>query len=280
MANMKNKKIDAYLIISWIIGFIALAITIFPMFFLVSNSVKPNLEIYNTVRILPSHVIWDNYKNLFGDKQTIHIIFNSILITMITTILSVFLGSFASYGLNKLGKSKIATIVAILIIIVRFYPKVTIVLPYFLFIKSIGMMDTLFSVILSHVSMTLPITILLMMTFYSSVPKEIEESANMDGASIFETYFKIVMPITAGGMAATAILVAMFSWNEFLMASSVASSSAITLPIAIAGFITDKGTDLGIMSALSVITIIPMVIFILFTQRYIVRGMTAGAVKG
>jgi len=135
------------------------------------------------------------------------------------------------------------------------------------------------AIIIAHVSITLPFAVLLMMTFYAEVPHEIEEAAMIDGASIARTYVAVIVPLTTAGMAAAGLLTALVSWNEFLLASGVASNNAVTLPIAIAGYITDKGTNWGAMSALSVIITLPMLLVALLAQRYLVRGLTGGAVK-
>ena len=260
---------------------IALVMVILPLLFLISTSIKPSLEVYNNVSLIPSRIIWDNFANVLSpEKETVRYLTNSVLITLISTLLSIFIGSFAAYALNRLGYTKVAAIITTVIVVVRFYPKITVVLPYFLLMKYVGMLDKLAGIILSHVSITIPFTVMIMMTFYAEIPKEIEESAFVDGSDVFSTYLRIVIPITTTGMAATAILISMISWNEFLMASSIASSEAVTLPILISGFITDKGTDWGAMSALSIICMVPIILLVLFTQRYLVRGLTAGAVKG
>jgi ABC-type glycerol-3-phosphate transport system permease component len=146
--------------------------------------------------------------------------------------------------------------------------------------RHLHLLDTLFALIITHTSIYLPLTVLLMTTFYQEVPKEIEEASRIDGASVYATFFKIVMPITISGMAATAILTALSSWNEFLLASSLSSMRAKTIPIAIASFVTDKGMDWGGMAAFSMVAVIPMIIVVFCTQKLLIRGLTAGAVKG
>jgi multiple sugar transport system permease protein len=276
-----EKSNSLYDFIRLIIITFSLALVILPLLFLISNSLKPAIEMYNNSNFLPSHIVWDNYNNLFSPGSNVLLcIKNSLIVTVASTLISLLFGSLAAYALGRLPKSKIIIAITTLIVAVRFYPKITLVLPYFLLVKSAGLLDTTTAIIISHISILIPVTVLMMSTFYAQIPKEMEEAAMIDGSSVYSTYFRIIVPTTTTGMAATAILTALTSWNEFLMASSVASTNALTLPIKISGFITDKGTDWGSMSSLSVITILPMLILILFTQRYLVQGLTAGAVKG
>lgn len=267
-------------VVKYSIIVLALLSVLLPLLYLVCNSVKPDIEMYNNAGFLPSHLVWDHFENLFSpENNTFLYLKNSLTVTIIATLLSLFFGSLAAYALNRLPQGKVLTAITMIIVAVRFYPKITIVLPYFLLVKSAGLLDTTAAIIISHISILIPVTVLIMSTFYAQFPKEIEEAAMIDGASFYHTYFSIILPTTTTGMAATAILIGLTSWNEFLLASSVASTNAVTLPIRISGFITDKGTDWGAMSALSVVTIFPVLILVLFTQKYLVKGLVAGAVK-
>jgi len=269
-------------IVRWLIITIAVIAALVPLLFLLANSVKPTIEYFNSSRMLPSRIDWSHFQDLFALGNTVlRDLTNSLVVTICTTICTVFLGSLAAYGLNRLqlGRARVVALVGLVIIAVRFYPKITVVIPYFLLMKNLGLLDTVVAIIIAHVSITLPFAVLLMMTFYAEIPREIEEAAVIDGASIVRTYFEVIVPLTLAGMATAGLLSALVSWNEFLMASSVASNSAVTLPIAIAGYITDKGTNWGSMSALSVVITVPMLIVALFAQRYLVRGLTGGAVK-
>ena len=281
---MQEKRVPFFQIVRWIIILSAVIAVVLPIIFLFLTSVKPQSELYNNPQILPSHFIWDNYKNIFTRESLKNgILFylrNTIVVALISTIISVAFGSMCAYGLSRLRKGKIIAIITGLIVAVRFYPKITTILPYFLLMKEMHLLDTLTAIIIAHVSIGLPLTVMMMTTFYSEVPKELEEASRVDGASVFTTYFCVVVPTTLSGMAATAILMIMNSWNEFLLASALAANNAKTFPIVIAGFVTDKGTDWGGMAALSILAIVPMALIVLFTQKYLIRGLTAGAVKG
>ena len=129
-------------------------------------------------------------------------------------------------------------------------------------------------------ALNMPLAVLLMRTFFLKVPLELEEAARIDGASTWQVLRHVMLPIVSPGLITVAIIVGLYSWNEFLIASSIAKRQAQTLSIAVAGFVTDRGVQWGPMAAMSVIMIVPMILFALFVQRYLIRGITLGAVKG
>ncbi len=146
--------------------------------------------------------------------------------------------------------------------------------------RSLHLLDTRTAVIIAHVSLTLPFVVWLMLSFFEEFPRELEQSAMIDGCGVVRRFWAIVLPLTVPAIATAAILTAFLSWNEFLMASAVGPVHAKTLPVRIASFITDKGILWGDMSAMGTVIVVPVVLFALLTQRYLVRGLTAGAVKG
>ncbi|MBV9281552.1 MAG: carbohydrate ABC transporter permease [Chloroflexi bacterium] len=276
-------KVPLAAVVRWLIIALAVVWAVGPVLYLLANSVKPTIEYFNSPQILPSTVVWSHFQDLFASgNNTWRYLINSVVVTISTTACTVFFGSLAAYGLSRLrlGRSRLIAVVALVIIAVRFYPKITVVIPYFMLMRSLNLLDNVLAIIVAHVSITLPFAVLLMMTFYAEIPQEIEEAALIDGASLVQTYFRVIVPMTVTGMAAAALLTALVSWNEFLIASSVASNNAVTLPIDISTFISDKGTNWGSMSALAVLMTVPMLVLILFLQRFLVRGLTGGAVKG
>jgi multiple sugar transport system permease protein len=145
--------------------------------------------------------------------------------------------------------------------------------------RNFKLLDTQLAIIIAHISITLPFVVWLMLTFFEELPKELEQSAMLDGCNPWQRFTKVVLPLAVPGLGTAAILTALVSWNEFLIASSLASVAAKTLPVAVTSFVTDKGVLWGPMSAMSTVIVVPIMIFALFTQRYLVRGLTLGAVK-
>ncbi|MCP4367887.1 MAG: carbohydrate ABC transporter permease, partial [Deltaproteobacteria bacterium] len=154
------------------------------------------------------------------------------------------------------------------------------VIPYFLIMRQFKLLDTVWAIIIGHLGITIPFVTWLMLIVFNELPKGIEEAAVVDGANPWQRFWHVVLPMTAPGVASAAILTAFLSWNEFLIAASVARRKASVLSIAVASFVTDKGILWGQMSAMSVVMIVPMILFALFVQRYLIRGITLGAVKG
>ena len=253
-----------------------------PFAFLFLNSFKPPNEFLSTpIRIIPSHFTLEHYEDVFdSNEDTIRYLKNSLLVTTATTFFSLLVGSLAAYSLSRLKLPfHLASIIAFSFLIVRFYPKITVALPYFILMRDLHLLDTLWAVIIAHVSLTLPFTVWLMLTFFNDLPKELEQSAMLDGCNPWQRFTRIILPLTAPALVTAAILTALLSWNEFLLAATVAPADAKTLPVRLSAFITDKGILWGPMSAMSTVIIVPMMMFALFAQRYLVRGLTLGAVK-
>jgi multiple sugar transport system permease protein len=254
-----------------------------PFAFLFLNSFKPPNEFLATpVKVIPSHFTLVHYEDVFNSHEdTIQYLKNSLAITTGTTLASLLIGSLAAYSLARLKLPfHLASIIAFAFLVVRFYPKITVALPYFILMRDLHLLDTRWAVIIAHVSLTLPFTVWLMLTFFADLPKELEQSAMLDGCNPWQRFTKIILPLTTPALVAAAILTALLSWNEFLLAATVAPADAKTLPVRISAFITDKGILWGPMSAMSTVIVVPMMMFALLAQRYLVRGLTLGAVKG
>lgn len=262
---------------------LALFIALGPFVVLVLNSVRPSNEFLSSgAGFLPTAVTWDHYAAIFDPQQeTWRYLVNSLIITVSTTLLAVTLGAMAAYSLARLKLPfRLSLVIGLAFLIVRFYPKITVALPYFLMMRSAGLLDTHLAVILAHVSITVPFVVWLLLGFFEELPREIELSAMLDGCGPMRRFVQIVLPLSAPALVAAGVLTAFLSWNEFLMASTVAPNMAKTLPVRVSGFITDKGILWGNMSAMGTVIVLPVVIFALATQRYLARGLTHGAVKG
>jgi multiple sugar transport system permease protein len=262
---------------------LAVVIVIVPFLYLFLNSIKIEREFRSIpARILPSVVTGEYYADIFKGRHEIgSYLVNSIIVALAVVAIAVFTGTLAAYSLAKLRKLyRFLGVIIYAILLVRFYPKVVMIIPYFILMRGLHLLDTLAAVTIAHSSIALPFVVWLMIGFFEEIPAEIEESAMLDGCSIWQRYSRVVIPVVLPGVATSAIMTAIMSWNEFLVASSVVSVRAKTLPVLVSSFISDKGINWGPMSATSVIIIVPMFIFVLFTQKYLIQGMTFGAVKG
>jgi len=262
---------------------LSLLFVIVPLVWLFINSIKMPLEWLSIPPvIIPSKITFENYIQLFTNpySDVLLCLKNSIIITLAATTLSVLIGSLAAYSLTHLQLPfKIVPVLAGMVLLLGFYPKITAVIPYFVIMRNLGLMDTQIAIIIAFVGLNLPRTVWLMMTFYEELPKEIEQSAMLDGCGPWGRFYKIVLPLAAPGMAVAAILSALLCWIEFMIASSLAIVNAKTLPIAVSAYLQDKGMHWGPMSALGTLTVVPVIFFCIFVQKYLVRGLTFGAIK-
>lgn len=261
---------------------VALLVVLVPLAYLLINSVKLPREFLTVPpTIIPTEVTFEHYQAIFDTPATFRNFTNSLIVASVTTFITIVFGTFAAYGLAQMRLSaRLLGIVVFIFIFIRFYPRVTTVIPYFLMMRELDLLDTVWAIIIGHLGITIPFVTWLMLVIFNDLPKEIEEAAVVDGANPWQRFWRIILPLTAPGVASAAILTAFLSWNEFLIAASVARRSAGVLSMAVAGFVSDKGIQWGPMSAMSVIMIVPMILFALLVQRYLIRGITLGAVKG
>lgn len=253
---------------------------LFPFFYLVITSFRPQGEFLENVNIFPRSFTLEHYEEVFGAQKALGYLRNSLLITIIVTVLSIVIGTMAGYALVRSRfKEVIILSIIFLFIFIRFYPRIAIIVPWFLIMKQFSLLDTIWAVVILHLGLTVPFVVWLMYTFFKGVPIELEECASIDGAGFARRFRSVVLPLSLPGIASASIFTAFLSWNEFLLASAVTRESAKTLPVAVAGFITDKGVIWGPMMAMSALIIVPMIIFALFLQKYLIRGMMLGAVK-
>ena len=253
-----------------------------PLIYLIINSVKlPREFLTIPPTILPTEVTLEHYQDLLDDKKTIRYFRNSLTVALWTTGLTILAGTLAAYGLARMRlAARVLALITFVFLFIRFYPRVTTVIPFFLVMRQFDLLDTVWAIIIGQLGITIPFVTWLMLVVFQELPREIEEAALVDGAGVWQRFWRVVLPIAMPSVAAAAILTAFLSWNEFLIASSVARRQASVLSIAVASFVSDKGIQWGPMAAMSVVMILPMIVFALFAQKYLIRGITFGAVKG
>ena len=282
MKRQRSAKQRALALAHGFILCIACLAVLVPLAYLVINSVKLPREFLTVPpTILPTAVTLEHYRDLFEDSKTFRHFRNSFTVTLWTTGVTIISGTLAAYGLARMRlAAKVLAGVTFIFLFIRFYPRVTTVIPYFLVMRELDLLDTVWAIIIGQLGITIPFVTWLMLVVFQDLPREIEEAAVVDGASVWQRFWRVVLPIVMPSVSAAAILTAFLSWNEFLIASSVARRKASVLSIAVAGFVSDKGIQWGPMAAMSVVMILPMIVFALFAQKYLIRGITFGAVKG
>jgi multiple sugar transport system permease protein len=254
---------------------------LFPFYWLVNVSLKTGPDLSSS-SLLPPNPTLDNYESIFRNDSFVAGLKNSAIVSLTVTLLSLIFGSFAAYALARLKfKGKILILGALLSITT--FPAIAIAAPIFKLWSDIGLYNTLPGLIIPYLAFALPLCTYILVTFFKDIPKDLEEAALVDGATYFQAFRKVVLPLAAPGLATAGILTFIFAWNEFLLAITLTSSDkARTVPAAIAFFTgsTQFEEPLGTISAASVIISIPLVFLVLLFQKRIVAGLTAGAVKG
>ncbi len=265
----------------WVFVIAVMAFSLVPFYWLINTSLKKGASL-GRGELFPSQPTLENYFSVFSNAEFLLALRNSVIIAVVTTVVALVFASFAAYALARLKMRRKALILA-LILSVTTFPAIAIAAPMFSIWREIGLYDTLLGLIIPKLTFALPLAIYTLTSFFREIPRELEESAYMDGASPFQAFRKVILPLAVPGLATTAILVFISVWNEFLLAVTLTTSPAARpVPVAIAFFNGTSEFDqpLGTISAASVIITVPLVILVLVCQKRIVSGMTAGAVKG
>ncbi|WP_405473154.1 carbohydrate ABC transporter permease [Paenarthrobacter ilicis] len=265
----------------WVFVVAVMAFSLIPFYWLVNTSFKKGASL-SQGELFPSQPTLENYLVVFQNPEFLLALRNSVIIAVVTTTVALVFASFAAYALARLKMRRKAMILT-LILSVTTFPAIAIAAPMFSIWREIGLYDTLLGLIIPKLTFALPLAIYTLTSFFKEIPRELEESAYMDGATPFVAFRKVILPLAVPGLATTAILVFISVWNEFLLAVTLTTSpEARPVPVAIAFFSGTSEFDqpLGTISAASVIITVPLVILVLVCQKRIVSGMTAGAVKG
>lgn len=265
----------------YLVAAVMVLVAVFPFYWLLITSIKPGNQVATNPPILiPTEITLQNYFDVFAAEGIAHFLGNSLIISLASTVLTLFIGSLAAYALAKTYLPyRLRHLLLLWILITRIFPPITTAIPYFVVLRNLGLSDTHQALILTYVSYGLPFVIWLMLGFFQDMPAEIEEAAIVDGCSLWQRYSRVVLPLALPGLAVTAIFAFVYAWNEFLYASMLTSFNAKTLPVVISGYMSDKFLRWGEMSALGSFMVVPVIVFAALTQRYLVRGLTFGAVK-
>jgi multiple sugar transport system permease protein len=263
---------------------LVIVFAMFPVLWIVSLSFKTPATVGDG-RLVPKEWTLDNYKGLFTggfDSPLLRPLINSILIALIATTIAVALASFAAYAIARLDfPGKFVVLAGALA--VSMFPPISVVGPLFDMWRALGLYDTYPGLIIPYLTFALPLAIYILVAFFREIPWDLEEAAQVDGATPFQAFRRIIFPLAAPGVFTAAILVFIFAWNDFVFAISLTSSNASrTVPAAIAFFTGESQftSPTGNIAAAAVLVTVPIIIFVLIFQRRIVAGLTAGAVKG
>jgi multiple sugar transport system permease protein len=275
MKGLKSNKIIVPALIILLMIF-----TLFPLYYLFLTSVKPAGLMFS---IPPKFIFgpsFTGYGDILIKQKYFRFYVNSMIVSLLSTILCLGFGAFGAFAFSTfrfLGHKALFLIT----LITRMYPPVTTLIPVFFAIKYLGLHDTRTALILAFAGFQIPFIIWVMKAFFDEIPRELIESASLDGASLLKAFQKIILPLSLPGLLASGILVFVLNWNEFLFALVLTSTTAKTAPVVVASFTETEGMlQWGTISVLGVLTIIPILIIVLFLRKYLVKGLLIGAMKG
>jgi multiple sugar transport system permease protein len=279
-ASRHNKRTRKF--IGWTLRYIVLAFVlvffVFPVFWIISTSFKAPDEYSHSPPIyIPSEPHLDNYLRAMGNAGGTQALRDSLVIGIAATFLTLLLGVPTAYSMARFDTG--GRNFSFWILSQRMMPPVAAVLPIFILYRNVKLLDTHLGLILLYTVFALPLCIWMMRSYLQDVSAEIEESARIEGASQWQLWRYITLPLVAPGLSATTIFVFIFAWTEFLFSLVLTRSSVLTLPVLVSRFFGTQSYEWGVASAVAVVATLPVIILSLFVQRHFVRGMTLGAVK-
>jgi multiple sugar transport system permease protein len=259
----------------------AIVFAVIPLLWMVLTSLKSNREITQDSSLFPEVLTLENYVSLFSGREFGAYLTNSIVVTAASVAIALALGTMAAYALARFRlRAGMHRYVGFSLLIVRLLPPVVIIIPIFLVAQQFGLLNTRLSLIIIYAAFNVTIVVWMMESFFREIPVDLEEAAMVDGDTRFTAFRRIVLPLAAPGLVATGIFTAITTYNEFLFALVLTSTpTAETMPVGAATLIGRINIDTGAMSAAGVIGALPIVVFSIFVQKHLVRGLTMGAVK-
>ncbi|MDJ0959950.1 MAG: carbohydrate ABC transporter permease [Acidimicrobiia bacterium] len=266
---------------------VLIAIFLLPIVWMIATSFKQPTDILARPPVIFFTPTFENYRFAFGEADFGRFIVNTVVVALGSTTIVVIVGSLAAYSFARFNPGNGNFMFFILT--TRMMPAIAVIIPLFVIFRDLGKTsigDTLLlgldqpgALIVAHTVFNLPFAIWLMHSFFQDVPRSLEQAALVDGSSRIKAFFRVAIPLASPGIAVTAIFSFFFSWNEFLFANVLTRDAAKTITVAVSGFQTQQGILWGPMAAAATVAVIPTLIFVLVLQRFIVRGLTMGAIK-
>lgn len=268
-------------VLTWLLGALITLFAVFPIVWALLTSLKHEDAIITTVmQYIPREVTFENYVAIWTRSNFPTLLTNSVVVTGMTTLVCAVAGVLASYAIARFhfrGRRELM----LLYLVVRMFPAVMIIIPLFILMRNLGLLDSRFGLALAYTTFLLPVFIWMMKGFFDAVPLELEDAARIDGCSRIGAMVRVILPLVTGGLVATAVFVAIGAWNEFLFALMMTTSTGSrTWPVGLQLMVGEFQLPWGSLAAGGIISIIPVMLLFALVQRALVRGLTAGAVKG
>lgn len=256
-----------------------LLFVLFPIVWIALLSVKNEVQAFANPPLFIFQPTFENYYQLFTQESFGDYLLNSIIIAVSSSLLCLIVGIPMAYASAR-TKTRNNQRILVWVLISRMAPAMTYVIPYFVVFSQLKLIDTHFGLILTYSTLNLPLVIWLMRSFFLNAPKEIYDAATMDGASSYQTFFLIALPLSTPGIASTGIIAFVVAWNEFIFALVLTRRHAVTAQIGIGNLQKYEGTEWGQMAAGAIILILPAIVIALFISKFFVQGLTSGSTKG
>ncbi|MFI7709155.1 carbohydrate ABC transporter permease [Nonomuraea sp. NPDC049480] len=247
-----------------------------PLLWMIAASFKTNVDIYDTGKALVFSPTLDNYAKVLQQANYVEFIVNSLWVAFAATVASLILGVPAAYSMSRFNMRKSALVV----LMARVIPGVSLLVPWYYVFSNLRMVGGFGVLILSHMFVSLPLVVYIMMGYFDSLPEELEEAGLVDGLTHIGALRRIILPLSVPGIATAGILSFIFSWNNFMFALVLSDADTKTLPVAIFDFVGYASIDWGGLMAAATVVTVPIMVIALFVQKYVVSGLTAGATKG
>lgn len=255
---------------------VVVIVFVLPLLWMVLSSFKSNVAIQDAAHPFSFTPIISNYQNVFQNDAYLKFVFNSFWIAFLAVVISLAIGTPAAYAMSRFNMQKSALVV----LLARIIPGISLLVPWYYVFANLGWVGGYSVMVLSHMFILIPVSLYIMMSFFDSLPLELEEAALVDGLTPIGAFARILLPLSVPGLATAGILSFIFSWNNFMFALVLTGANTKTLPVAVFDFVSYASIDWGAIMAASIVMTIPIMIVALFAQKFIVSGLTAGATKG
>jgi len=265
----------------WSIALVCAVISIFPFYWMLNTSLKPAAEVFvSPPTFVSSHWSFDAYANLFATRSIGRYFLNSVIVSVGSTALCVFLAALAAYGLTRFFPRG-ATPFVMFLLFTKMLPETLLIIPYFQLMSDVGLLNTHLALILAYSSFALPFSVWMLIGFFRSIPREIDEAAMIDGATVLQTFARVVLPLARPGLVAVALFTFLIAWNSYVWALVLTTdASMFVLSVGVANMVGEYRVQWNELMAAAVIAAAPVMVLYSLLERHLVSAITAGAVKG
>jgi len=267
--------------VRWALVLVALVMVVFPFYWMVNTSLKPASEIFlSPPAFFSSNWSLDAYVTVLTQRPFARYFLNSLVVTLGTTVLSVTLAAFAAYGFTRFFPRG-ATPFIVFLLFTKMLPETLLIIPYFQLMSSLGLLNSYFALILAYSSFALPFSVWMLIGFFRSIPRDIDEAAKIDGASYLQTFFLVILPLARPGLVAVALFTFLIAWNSYLWALVLTTDASMhVLSVGVANMVGEYRVQWNELMAAAVIAAVPVMLLFSFLEKHLVNAITSGAVKG